>query len=119
MGKVWVLDTETKGTGAHMVPLEQVLVKPAPKPELALVRSKRPPKRDEPAEQPEPKRFKVVDVMSGQVLGEGVDARAAVRLLGGMRSVVDARIYVWEQRPSTWRLLTLREQKAIWARRDI
>jgi hypothetical protein len=25
MGKVWVLDTETKGTGAEMVPLEKVL----------------------------------------------------------------------------------------------
>jgi hypothetical protein len=29
MGKVWVLDTETKGTGAQMVPLEKVLEKPA------------------------------------------------------------------------------------------
>ncbi len=25
MAKVWVLDTETKGTGANMVPLEKVL----------------------------------------------------------------------------------------------
>jgi hypothetical protein len=25
MGKTWVLDTETKGTGAQMVPLEKVL----------------------------------------------------------------------------------------------
>jgi hypothetical protein len=32
MGKVWVLDTETKGTGANMVPLEKTLAKPAPKP---------------------------------------------------------------------------------------
>ena len=30
MGKTWVLDTETKGTGANMVPLEKVLKKPAP-----------------------------------------------------------------------------------------
>ena len=30
-GKVWVLDTETKGTGAHLVPLEDVLVTPRPK----------------------------------------------------------------------------------------
>lgn len=28
MGKVWVLDTETKGTGANVVPLEKVLKKP-------------------------------------------------------------------------------------------
>jgi hypothetical protein len=31
MGKVWILDTETKGTGAQMVPLEKTLEKPAPK----------------------------------------------------------------------------------------
>jgi hypothetical protein len=28
MGKVWVLDTETKGTGANVVPLEKVLKRP-------------------------------------------------------------------------------------------
>jgi hypothetical protein len=32
MGKVWVLDTETKGTGANMVPLEKVQAKPEPRP---------------------------------------------------------------------------------------
>lgn len=31
--KKWVLDTETKGTGANMVPLEKVLEKPEPAPE--------------------------------------------------------------------------------------
>jgi hypothetical protein len=30
--KTWVLDTETKGTGANMVPLEKVLEKPEPPP---------------------------------------------------------------------------------------
>jgi hypothetical protein len=29
LGKVWVLDTDTKGTGAQMVPLENVLEEPA------------------------------------------------------------------------------------------
>jgi hypothetical protein len=32
MGKTWVLDTETKGTGANMVPLEKVQAKPEPRP---------------------------------------------------------------------------------------
>jgi hypothetical protein len=32
MAKTWVLDTETKGTGAEMVPLEKTLKKPADKP---------------------------------------------------------------------------------------
>ena len=30
MAKTWVLDTETKGTGANVVPLEQVLRRPEP-----------------------------------------------------------------------------------------
>jgi hypothetical protein len=30
MGKVWVLDTETKGTGANVVPLEKVQRRPEP-----------------------------------------------------------------------------------------
>ncbi len=32
MAKTWVLDTDTKGTGARMVPLEDVLQKPEPRP---------------------------------------------------------------------------------------
>src|SRR4051812_14760987 len=31
MRKTWVLDTETKGTGAHVVPLDKTEAKPAPK----------------------------------------------------------------------------------------
>jgi hypothetical protein len=38
MGKVWVLDTETKGTGANVVPLEKVQRQP----EAAEQRPKRP-----------------------------------------------------------------------------
>ncbi len=30
MGKVWVLDTETKGTGANVVPLEKAQQRPEP-----------------------------------------------------------------------------------------
>lgn len=32
MGKVWVLDTETKGTGANMVPIEKTQANPESKP---------------------------------------------------------------------------------------
>jgi hypothetical protein len=35
MGKTWVLDTETKGTGANMVPLEKVQEKPKGRPQRA------------------------------------------------------------------------------------
>jgi hypothetical protein len=44
MGKVWVLDTETKGTGANVVPLEKVLRRPE-SPERPAAPGKRPPKR--------------------------------------------------------------------------
>jgi hypothetical protein len=33
--KTWVLDTETKGTGANVVPLEKTEAKPEPKPRRA------------------------------------------------------------------------------------
>jgi hypothetical protein len=44
MGKTWVLDTETKGTGANMVPLEKVHAKPEPR--------RRKPARRPPQERP-------------------------------------------------------------------
>jgi hypothetical protein len=37
-----------------------------------------------------------------------------VDLVRRMRSLADARIYVWEPAEDAWRALTLREQKAIW-----
>jgi hypothetical protein len=43
MAKVWVLDSETKGTGAHMVPLDDVLAKPEPGAKPA---KRRPPRRE-------------------------------------------------------------------------
>jgi hypothetical protein len=59
MAKVWVLDTETKGTGANVVPLEKVERPPADRPE----RRKAPAKRagaadDRTAAPPRPRRPK-------------------------------------------------------------
>jgi hypothetical protein len=51
MGKTWVLDTETKGTGANMVPLEKVLEKPHPEADPAPARR---PRRAPEAEKPNP-----------------------------------------------------------------
>jgi hypothetical protein len=55
MAKVWVLDTETKGTGANVVPLEKVVRSPAdradpPKPS--------PQRRERSAAPPRPRRPK-------------------------------------------------------------
>jgi hypothetical protein len=117
MAKIWVLDTGTKGTGAEVVPLEKVLRKPAAGAEPALPPPKR---RPRPAPQPaprQPRKFRVVDVMTEQVLAEDAGARSVVDLLKDVRSVVDVRIYVWQPRAKKWRLLTFGEQKAMWERR--
>jgi hypothetical protein len=119
MGKTWLLDTETKGTGAHVVPLEQALEHGAyEERDLAVVALERPPRAPKPSEAPAPLTFKVVDVMSARVLAEGVTAGVTVDLLADLRSVLDVRIYVWMQRARRWRLLTLDEQKALWGFRE-
>jgi hypothetical protein len=113
--KVWVLDTETKGTGAEMVPLEKVVRKPTSGERLNV---HTPPKREpRPPKEPEPKRpreFKIVDVTTGEVLGEHLDTRAAVAALEDVDSVVDVRIYAWDHGSERWVLLTLGEQKTLW-----
>jgi hypothetical protein len=115
MGKTWILDTETKGTGAHMVPLEKALKKPSSQQDLAVVTLEGPPRASESTEPPAPLSFKIVDIRSSQVLAEDIGARATVELLEGVGSVVDVRIYVRPRPGKRWRLLTLAEQKALWA----
>jgi hypothetical protein len=120
MAKIWVLDTETKGTGASMVPLEKVLKKPAPADQRIL----RIPRREageipepESVTRREPYRFRIVDVMTRQVLADDFDARATVAALEDVRSVVDVLIDVWEPDTGDWRRLTLGEQKTLWGYR--
>jgi hypothetical protein len=114
MAKTWVLDTETKGTGAHIAPLKEPAARQVER-ELEVVTFER---TSPPAESPAPApsaSFKVVDVMSARVIGEGIDTRATVDLLKRMNSVTDARIYVWAHTAQRWRLLSLREQRTLWA----
>jgi hypothetical protein len=114
--KTWVLDSGTKGTGAEMVPLEKVLKSPGSGTAPTVVSGRR---RKPPAGEPEPRlprRFKVVDVMTAQVLAEDVDARAALDAMSGAQAMVDLRVYVWQPRSRRWRMLTLAEQKAMWER---
>jgi hypothetical protein len=118
MARVWVLDTETKGTGAQMVPLDQVLKKPAPRGEPLFVppqRRERAPKAPEPRA---PRRFRIVDVETRAVLADDVPARDALRVLSEARSSVDVQVYVWEPKGDRWRLLTLSEQRVMWDRRQ-
>jgi hypothetical protein len=118
MAKIWRLDTETKGTGAHVVPLEPVLERTPADEELATVTLERPPRRIEQPAPLAPLTFRVLDIRSGEVLGEGTDTRETIDLLTGVRSVLDVRIYVWMQRAGRWRLLTLAEQRALWRFRE-
>jgi hypothetical protein len=115
VAKTWVLDTETKGTGAHIAPLTKRGRGADGERELALVDLERPGRQTPPQAPPEPLRFKVVDVMSSEVLAEGVSAREAVEVLEGMRSVIDARISVWAPERNRCRLLALEEAKALWS----
>src|SRR3954470_9436513 len=116
MAREWILDSDTKGTGAEMVPLDKAEEKrtaPGRGVIVAPERRERPPK---PARPRGPRRFKVVDVMTRQALGEDLDARAAVDLLKGVRSFVDVSVYVWEDEAGAWQQLTQREQRMLWDR---
>src|SRR5919198_4279309 len=119
MGRVWVLDTETKGTGAEMVPLDKVFKKPAPSREALFVPPEPAPREPQPPEPRPPLRFKLVDVMTRAVLAEGASAREALGVLDGVRSVVDVNVYVWQPKSEKWRLLTLDEKRTLWDRRKV
>jgi hypothetical protein len=114
MGKVWILDTETKGTGANMVPLDSVLHKPG----SGAVEGFRLPALKPPVTPPEqpraPRRFRVVDVLTREVLADGTDARRTVERLERVRSIVDVTIWVWEPDDECWRMLSLDEARALW-----
>jgi hypothetical protein len=112
MGRIWVLDTETKGTGAEMVPLDTVLKKPAAssEPRLRAPKRKAPAPKDEPRQ---PRRFRVVDVVTRAVLADDVGAREMLHALDGARSIVDVHVSVWEPKGERWRLLTLAEQRSL------
>ena len=113
MGKVWVLHTETKGTGATMVPLERVTERKSVAEPLVVPRKPRPPAA--PAPQPKaPRRFRVVDVMTRQTLVDDVGVRGAIDVLRDVRSIVDVNVYVWQEERDRWRLLTMPEQRAMW-----
>ena len=116
--KAWVLDTETKGTGAQMVPLDSIERKDEPaKPGRMWVPPKRRPREPEPPKPRAPRRFRVVDVMTRRVLQADGGVKETLELLGTVEHVVDVNISVWEPEDERWRLLTLAERQAVWERR--
>ena len=112
MAKTWVLQTETKGTGANMVPLERA-TKRAPAPEPVFVARPSRARDPEPAPPRAPRRFRVLDVMSRQPIVDDGTAAEAIEALRGVSSIVDVTVYVWQPQPERWRRLTFSEQRAM------
>ena len=65
-----------------------------------------------------PRRFRVIDALSRQVLADDANAPETLEVLRGVSQPVDVSIYVWEPRPEQWRLLTSREKKLLWEARQ-
>ena len=98
-----------------MVPLKRVLKHGSDAvPGFVLPERRRPEPEVEPKK---PYRFKVVDLMTRKVLAEDVGARGAVDVLGGVRSIVDVTVYVWDEEAERRRRLTFGETKALWDQR--
>ncbi len=114
MAKTWVLDTETKGTGAHIAPLERTPHTSEPARDLELVKLRRPPRPRRPAQPPQARRFKVTELMTGRVLGEDLDTREVVEVLEGAHSALDANVYGWSEKSGRWRLLTPNQRERLW-----
>jgi hypothetical protein len=112
--KLWVLDTDTKGTGARMVPLEDTLAKPSEHPTPIIRRQPSPEPGPNQPEPRRPRRFRVTDVLSGRVLAHHTDARATLDLLANTRSMVDVTIDVWDSKAGRWRRLSHGEKTILW-----
>jgi hypothetical protein len=113
MAKTWILHTETKGTGAQMVPLERRDKRRDPMEPVFVRRTLHPAPESAEPEAAAPRRFRVLDVMTRELLVDDVGAREAVAALREVRSVVDVNVYVWQPEHDQWRRLTLDEQHTL------
>jgi hypothetical protein len=118
MARTWILHTETKGTGAQMVPLETVTKRSSSDAAVYVRQKPRRPPRPAVESPAAPHRFRIIDVVTRETLADGAGARAAAETLRGVRSPVDINIYVWREEPGRWRLLTFEEKRALWDLRD-
>jgi hypothetical protein len=114
MAKTWILRTETKGTGAQMVPLETATERStSAEPVLVLRKTGRVAKPQDEAAAKVPRRFRIVDVMTRRPLLEDGSPREAVAVLRDVRSIVDIDVYVWLAERDRWQRLTFAEQRAM------
>src|SRR3954447_9752938 len=103
MGKVWVLDTATKGTGAEIRPLEEADAAALKGGQSAIVVRERKPRPPKPPEPAGPRRFRVVDVLTKRVLADDSPLDATVELLEDVRSIVDVTSPCGSRRPAAGR----------------
>jgi hypothetical protein len=113
MGKVWILDTETKGTGANMVPLERATKRSSAVEPVLIPRQPAPRVQPAPAPRPAPK-FRIVDVMTRQPLADDANTRETAAVLRDVRSIVDVNVYVRRGPTERWQLLPLADLRALW-----
>lgn len=118
MGKTWVLHTETKGTGAQMMPLERVQTRTAIAAPLVVPRKPRRRTKDDARPSRGAHRFRIVDVVTRETLADNAGVAEAIEVLRELRSPVDVNVYVWREQPGRWRLLTLAEKRSLWDLRD-
>jgi hypothetical protein len=114
MAKTWILRTETKGTGAQMVPLESVTKRSSSVEPVFVPRERGQESTPEAPTLRPPRRFRVVDLMTRRELLADGSTREAVDALRDVRSTVDVHVYVWQDEDERWRLLTFGEQRTLW-----
>lgn len=114
-----MLDTETKGTGAHVVPLDSVErdADAKPRAEIPWSPPKKTPREPKPEPPRVPRRFRIVDVLTRAVLLEDGLLREALAVLGGVERMNDVNVFIWEADEDRWRLLSFSEQEVVWKRR--
>lgn len=112
MGTTWVLHTETKGTGANVVPLERATRRSTASDPKFVVPERRPAPQNPPKPKA-PRRFRIVDVMTRETLLEDGSGREAIDALRSVRSVVDVNAYVWDEHRERWLLLPFEEERAL------
>jgi hypothetical protein len=120
MAKRWVLETHTKGTGANVVRVddEKDHEQREREPEVVFVHPPTRPKPPKPPAPRVPRQFRVVDVLTREVLAEDATIREALDALRDVRSSVDVAVSVRRGDEGRYRLLTRGEQQELWARRD-
>ncbi len=111
MGKTWILDSETKGTGAVMVPLNKAKKLHKDKP-LQVVQgiSGRP----APKSRPRLPTLFMAKTIYGHRLKVKVQGAELVRFLATVNRPQDIQIFAYDRKRGDWFLVPSHDSKLIW-----